>query len=97
MQVASGLATGRPGRFVPLKAELPGNLIAAVDLDGKGRLDLVGLDRDGRPIRLVNSGKKDYRWQVIRPVAKIGPISATIGSIHTASAARWRFAAARSF
>ncbi len=73
MQAASGSATGRAGRFVPLKAELPGNLIAAVDLEGKGRLDLVGLDRDGRPIRLANSGKKDYHWQVIRPVAKVGP------------------------
>ncbi len=60
------------GRFVPLKAELPGNVVAAVDLEGKGRLDLVGLDRDGRPMRLANSGKKDYRWQVIRPVAKVG-------------------------
>jgi tetratricopeptide (TPR) repeat protein len=67
------LGEGAPGRFVALKAELPGNLVAAVDLEGKGRLDLVGLDRDGRPIRLVNSGKKDYRWQVIRPVAKVGP------------------------
>jgi tetratricopeptide (TPR) repeat protein len=67
------LGDGAAGRFIRLKDEFPGNISAAVDLDGKGRLDLVGLDREGRPFRFVNSGKKDYRWQVIRPVAKVGP------------------------
>jgi tetratricopeptide (TPR) repeat protein len=60
------------GHYIALKDKLPGNLLAGVDFDGKGRLDLVGLDRDGRPIRLVNVGKKAYGWQVIRPVAKVG-------------------------
>ena len=64
------LGDGVAGRFIPLKTDLPGNLFAAVDLDGKGRLDLVGLDRDGRPLRLVNSGKKDYRWLDVRALAK---------------------------
>jgi tetratricopeptide (TPR) repeat protein len=66
------LGDGASGTFSPLKAELPGNLFAAVDLDGKGRLDLVGVDRDGRPMRLANRGAKDYHWQVIRPVSQKG-------------------------
>jgi hypothetical protein len=63
------LGDGASGKFAPLAAELPGNLSAAVNLDGKGRLDLVGLDRDGRPIRLANSGTKDYHWQTVRALA----------------------------
>ncbi|HEV3416323.1 MAG TPA: FG-GAP-like repeat-containing protein, partial [Pirellulales bacterium] len=63
------LGDGASGAFSPLKAELPGNLFAAADLDGKGRLDLVGVDHDGRPTRWINSGTKVYHWQVVRPLA----------------------------
>jgi Tfp pilus assembly protein PilF len=38
----------------------------AVDLNGDGRLDLVGLDSSGHPIELVNHGSKNYGWQDIR-------------------------------
>ena len=63
------LGDGLKDTFAPLAADLPGGIKAAVDLDGKGRLDLVGLDRDGRPFRLANVGKKDYHWQTVRPLA----------------------------
>jgi Tfp pilus assembly protein PilF len=63
------LGDGAAGAFSPLRAELPGNLFAAADLEGKGRLDLVGVDRDGRPTRWINNGTKDYHWQVVRPLA----------------------------
>jgi len=32
----------------------------------KGRLDLIGLDAQGRPVRLVNTGSKNYGWQEVR-------------------------------
>ncbi len=38
------------------------------DVGGVGRLDLLGLTTDGRAIRAVNHGTKDYHWQTIRPV-----------------------------
>ncbi len=63
------LGDGFKDTFGPLAAELPGGITAAVDLDGKGRLDVVGLDRDGRPFRLANVGKKNYHWQTVRPLA----------------------------
>jgi hypothetical protein len=42
---------------------------AALDLDQDGRLDLVGLSAEGRPVRAVNQGKKGYRYQTIWPLA----------------------------
>jgi tetratricopeptide (TPR) repeat protein len=42
----------------------------ASDLKAGGRLDLLGLSADGQPLRIVNHGSKNYRWQIIRPRAK---------------------------
>ena len=40
---------------------------AAADLDGDGRLDLVGIDRDGKAVIARNRGTKTYHYQVVRP------------------------------
>ncbi|MGB9146663.1 MAG: FG-GAP-like repeat-containing protein [Acidobacteriaceae bacterium] len=47
----------------------PAKVFAAADLDGAGRLDLLGLDRDGQAEEGVSRGTKNYHWQVIRPRA----------------------------
>jgi Tfp pilus assembly protein PilF len=39
---------------------------SVVDVNGDGRLDLVGLDSGGHPIELLNHGSKNYGWQNIR-------------------------------
>jgi Tfp pilus assembly protein PilF len=39
------------------------------DLDSDGRLDLLGLSAEGRPVRALNRGTKNYRWQTVRPLA----------------------------
>ena len=39
---------------------------SAVDVNGDGRLDLVGLDSAGHAIELLNHGSKNYGWQDIR-------------------------------
>lgn len=57
----------RGGKFQLLKAKLPPHIQAAADLRGTGRLDLLALDDDHKPTRLVNSGKKNYHWQTVRP------------------------------
>ena len=41
----------------------------AADLNGSGRLDLIGLSPEGQPIQAINRGTKNYNWQVIRPRA----------------------------
>ncbi len=63
------------GGFIPLAKFQDGELRAtksivigtASDLNGDGRLDLVGLDAEGKPSALINSGSKNYGWQVVRP------------------------------
>jgi Tfp pilus assembly protein PilF len=59
------LGTGE-GKFQPLASALPPRLFAAADLDGGGRLDLLGLDDNGQPVRLRNAGTKKYHWQTVR-------------------------------
>ena len=41
-------------------------VFAAADVDHTGRLDLLGLDTAGEPVKAVNHGTKGYHWQVIR-------------------------------
>jgi hypothetical protein len=36
------------------------------DLNGDGRLDLVGIGAGGAPQQFINGGTKDYHWQVLR-------------------------------
>jgi Tfp pilus assembly protein PilF len=44
-------------------------VIDAADLNNDGRLDLVGLSPEGQPMQAINSGPKNYHWQVVRPRA----------------------------
>ncbi|HVC93856.1 MAG TPA: FG-GAP-like repeat-containing protein [Pirellulales bacterium] len=62
------------GKFEPLAAKLPPRVAATADLDGLGRLDLVGLDDSGRALRLRNAGRGDYHWQTVRPQAATGDV-----------------------
>lgn len=42
---------------------------AVADVNSDGRLDLIGLSADGRVLRAINRGAKNYHWQVVRPHA----------------------------
>lgn len=39
------------------------------DLNGDGRLDLLGLSPQGARVEALNKGAKNYHWQVVRPRA----------------------------
>jgi Tfp pilus assembly protein PilF len=43
--------------------------VAAADLTGDGRIDLLAFDPQLHPVKLINHGAKSYHWQVIRPRA----------------------------
>ena len=53
--------------FQPLA--LPERVSDITDITGDGRLDLLGVTENGRPLRLLNRGTKAYHWQAVRPRA----------------------------
>ncbi|MFN2599096.1 MAG: FG-GAP-like repeat-containing protein, partial [Pyrinomonadaceae bacterium] len=58
------------GNFKQLdKPSAAPRVFGAADLDGDGRLDLLGLTADGQPARAVSRGAKNYHWQQVRPRA----------------------------
>ena len=56
------------GKFVAGK-NLSEKIFDATDLTPDGRLDLLGLDQEGKPVKAINNGSKSYHWQVVRPRA----------------------------
>jgi Tfp pilus assembly protein PilF len=59
---------GPDGSFRSTGGNLAGGVTSAADLDGDGRLELIG--RQGDSIRVIRTkGQKSYRWQTIRPRA----------------------------
>ena len=66
---SSVLLSEENGRFASLKTGLESQRIEGVaDVNGDGRLDILGLS-DGKPVQSLNSGSKNYHWQVVRPRA----------------------------
>jgi len=52
--------------------EIPNRLgrgFGVADVNGDGRLDLLGLSDENQPIQAINHGTKNYHWQAIRPRA----------------------------
>ena len=53
-------------KLAPLTT-IPDAQFASVDAQAvKGRLDLIGLNAQSQPVRLVNTGSKNYAWQEVR-------------------------------
>ena len=68
-QNASQVLLGAPGgSFRPLAGSLALRVLSAADLDGDGRLELVGPVSTGARVAR-SQGQKSYHWQVIRPRA----------------------------
>jgi tetratricopeptide (TPR) repeat protein len=58
------------GKLTPLRGPVELRVASVVDLDGDGRLDLVGLSADEQqPTQSLNQGRKPYKWQALLPLA----------------------------
>ncbi len=55
--------------FRRLSNDIEADVQSVADLTDDGRLDLIGQDSEGRPVRLTNSGEKEYGWYLARPRA----------------------------
>ncbi len=58
------------GAFAPLDVLPRERIVAAGDLTGDGRVDLLGVSPNGRPLVAANNGTKDYQWMELRPRAR---------------------------
>jgi tetratricopeptide (TPR) repeat protein len=67
--VAHVLLADAEFRFQALLTTVPMRTFGVLDLDGDGRLDLVGLSSAGAPVWAKNTGEKTYHAQTLRPVA----------------------------
>lgn len=47
----------------------PPQVFDSADVNGDGRLDLLALGADSKPVREINHGTKNYHWQTVRPHA----------------------------
>jgi tetratricopeptide (TPR) repeat protein len=62
------LLGGPGGAFAPMGSAIPLAVRGIADLDGDGRLEMIGLAQ-GRPVRASSTGSRSYKWTVLRPRA----------------------------
>ena len=64
------LLSNEDGTFTRLPAPVESERVFEIsDVNGDGRLDLLGLSKEGQPLQAINSGTKNYHWQTVRPRA----------------------------
>jgi tetratricopeptide (TPR) repeat protein len=57
--------------FTPLTQPVgPARVFDVADLNGDGRLDLLGIAGTGQAQQALNQGRKTYQWQILRPRAR---------------------------
>ena len=58
------------GKFTALSAPVGlDHTFDIADINNDGRLDLLGLSAEGKPLEAINQGTKNYHWQIVRPRA----------------------------
>jgi Tfp pilus assembly protein PilF len=58
-------------KFTPLAQPVgPARVFDVADVNGDGRLDLLGLSTAGQAQQALNQGSKTYQWQILRPRAR---------------------------
>jgi len=60
------LLSDAQGKFAPISLPADVSVRAISDVNNDGRLDLIGVQSDGKPVQLINRGSKNYHYQTIR-------------------------------
>lgn len=59
----------KDGTFSKLETEIRAKISSFSDINGDGKLDLIGIDSEGKPTVFQNNSTKNYHWQMLRPKA----------------------------
>lgn len=62
------LLAGKDKKF-SLVSEIISQISSVAETNGDGKLDLIGIDADGKPAVFQNKSEKNYHWQILRPRA----------------------------
>ncbi len=60
---------GKDGKFSPLSNKINLQVSSIAETSGDGKLDLIGVDAEGKPTVFQNKSQKNYHWQILRPKA----------------------------
>jgi Flp pilus assembly protein TadD len=67
-QVSQIVMTGKNTALSPLN-KINAQISSVAEMNGDGKLDLIGIDADGKPTVFQNKSEKNYHWQMLRPRA----------------------------
>jgi tetratricopeptide (TPR) repeat protein len=62
------ILSGQNSSLVPLN-KIKGLISTFAETNGDGKLDLIGVDAEGKPTVFQNNSAKNYHWQILRPRA----------------------------
>ena len=60
---------GKDGKFSALNNKISLTVSSIAETNGDGKLDLIGIDTEGKPTVFQNNSAKNYHWQILRPKA----------------------------
>jgi Flp pilus assembly protein TadD len=63
------LLGGKDANFLQSKNKISGQITTSADINGDGKLDLIGVGAEEKPTIVQNDSTKNYHWQILRPKA----------------------------
>ena len=64
---ATVFLSGKDGMFSEIKTNLNSFIVNFIENNNDGKLDLIGIDSNGKPTIFENKSAKEYGWQILKP------------------------------
>ena len=61
--------SGKDAKISPVDNKIIAQISSVAEINGDGKLDLIGIDADGKPTVFQNNSAKNYHWQILQPKA----------------------------